>query len=126
MILPGVARYSRILASVDPTLDQLDRNGRMRLLQFICSFAWADLEVTPEERRFVENVAARLDLDVEDQAKVEGWLRVPPDAEAVDPMSIPEEQRLLFLESIEGVIVADGVIAPEERESYALLRDLLG
>jgi hypothetical protein len=41
-------------------------------------------------------------------------------------MTIPHEHRVLFLESIEGVIVSDGVIAPEERESFALLKDLLG
>ncbi len=52
-------------------------------------------------------------------------MAVPPNPESVDPMQIPSEQRKIFLDSIEGVIVADGEIAPEERENLALLRELL-
>ena len=29
-------------------MEQLDRNERMRLMKFVCSFAWADLEIHPE------------------------------------------------------------------------------
>ena len=52
-------------------------------------------------------------------------MAVPPNPESVDPMRIPLDQREIFLDSIEGVIVADGEVAPEERESLALLRELL-
>jgi uncharacterized tellurite resistance protein B-like protein len=110
----------------DPVLEQLDRADRMRLMKFICSFAWADLQVKPEEREFVAHVVDRLQLSDEDRTRVDGWLSMPPDPESVDPMTIPHEQRVLFLESIEGVIVSDGEIAPEERESFALLKELLG
>lgn len=107
-------------------LDRLDRRQRLQLIKFVCSFAWADLEVRPEERAFVARLVERLELDPDERAAVRRWLERPPAPDTVDPMSIPEAQRRLFLEAIEGVIAADGEIAPEERESLALLRDLFG
>jgi uncharacterized tellurite resistance protein B-like protein len=103
----------------------LDRSERLRLLQFVCSFAWADLEVHPQERAFVERLVRRLGLDEEDERKVQGWLEVPPSPDAVDPTDIPPEHRKVFLSAIDGVIAADGAIAPEERESLRLLEQLL-
>jgi uncharacterized tellurite resistance protein B-like protein len=106
-------------------MDQLDRDDRLRLVKFVCSFAWADLEIRPEERAFVNHIVKSLELNDEDQSKVEGWMAIPPSPESVDPTRIPLTHRKLFLDSIEGVIASDGEIAPEERENLALLRDLL-
>ena len=107
------------------SMDQLDRNDRLRLVKFVCSFAWADLEIRPEERTFVDHIVRSLELNDEDQSKVEGWMAIPPSPESIDPTRIPLAHRKLFLDSIEGVIASDGEIAPEERENLALLRDLL-
>ena len=106
-------------------MDQLDRDDRLRLVKFVCSFAWADLEIRPEERAFVNHIVESLELNDEDQSKVEGWMAIPPSPESVDPTRIPLTHRKLFLDSIQGVIASDGEIAPEERENLALLRDLL-
>ena len=106
-------------------LEQLKSSDRLRLMKFICSFAWADLEVRPEERNFIALMVGRMRLDPEESAQVQGWLSVPPSPEAVDPTHVPMEHRKLFLEWIEGVIAADGVIAPEERENLRLFKDLL-
>jgi uncharacterized tellurite resistance protein B-like protein len=106
-------------------MDQLDRDDRLRLVKFVCSFAWADLEIRPEERTFVDHIVRSLKLNDEDQSKVQGWMTIPPSPESVDPARIPLSQRKLFLDSIEGVIASDGEVAPEERESLALLRELL-
>ncbi len=106
-------------------LEKLTRKERLRLMKFICSFAWADLEVRPEERTFTARMVARLGLDAEESKQVEEWLRVPPSPESVDPTLVPMEHRKLFLESIEGVIASDGVVAPEERENLRLFRELL-
>ena len=103
----------------------LDRVDRMRLLQFVCSFAWADLEVRPEERAFVKRLVRRLGLDEREEKQVEGWLEVPPPIESVDPMDIPAEHKKTFLAAIDGVIAADGEVQPEERESLRLLEQLL-
>ncbi len=107
------------------TMDQLNRTDRLRLVKFVCSFAWADLEIRPEERAFVDHIVRSLELNDEDRLTVEGWMEVPPSPESVDPTQIPLAQRKLFLDSIEGVILSDGEVAPEERENLALLRDLL-
>ncbi len=106
-------------------MDQLNRNDRLRLVKFVCSFAWADLEIRPEERTFVDHIVRSLDLNAEDQSKVKGWMEIPPSPEAVDPTQIPLAQRKLFLDSIEGVITSDGEVSPEERENLALLKELL-
>lgn len=106
-------------------LDRLNQRERMRLMKFVCSFAWADLEIRPEERAFVKNLIERLTLDEEEQAKVCGWLEVPPDIESIDPTLVPHEHRQIFLEEIEGVIESDGEIAPEERENFRIFEALI-
>ncbi len=106
-------------------LESLDRAERLRLMKFVCSFAWADLEIRPEERDFVAGLVRRLDLDWDEARQVRGWLKLPPRPEAVDPTRIPVEHRRLFIEEIQGVIEADGEVAVEERESLDLLKRLL-
>ena len=106
-------------------LDRLDARDRLRLMKFICSFAWADLEIRPEEREYVAKVMARLDLSADERKRVEGWLEVPPSPESIDPTQVPREHRVLFVEAIEGVIAADGEIAPEERENLGLFKALV-
>jgi uncharacterized tellurite resistance protein B-like protein len=106
-------------------LEDLDSRQRLQLIKFVCSFAWADLEVRPEERAFVARLVERLQLDARERQKVRRWLERPPAPDGVDPMSIPPTHRKSFLEAIEGVVAADGVISAEERESLAVLRDLL-
>ena len=63
------------------SIADLDREDRLRLMKFVCSFAWADLEVRDEERSFVHRMMKRLELDAEEQKLVEEWLEVPPRAE---------------------------------------------
>ena len=106
-------------------MDQLNRDDRLRLVKFVCSFAWADLEIHPEERIFVDHIVRSLELNDEDQSKVAGWMKIPPSPESIDPTRIPLAQRQLFIDSIEGVIASDGEVAPEERENLALLKELL-
>ena len=106
-------------------LESLDGKQRLRLMKFVCSFAWADLQVRPEERDFIARMMERLDLEAEERSKVKAWLEVPPPPDAIDPSAIPHAHRQLFLEAIEGVIRADGQVAPEERENLDLLRELL-
>ena len=106
-------------------LDELDRQSRLMLMKFVCSFAWADLEVRPQEREFVARMVRRLGLASDEREQVKRWLEVPPEPESVDPIAIPLEHRKLFIEAIEGVIQSDGEIAPEERDNLVLLNELL-
>ena len=106
-------------------LEDLDASERLQLLKFVCSFAWADLEVRAEERTFVARLVERLELDASERQQVSGWLERPPLPDSVDPMTIPPPHRQSFLAAIEGVVAADGEISDEERESLAVLQDLL-
>ena len=72
-------------------LSELERADRLRLLKFVCAFAWADLEVHPEERAFALRLVRRLGLDEAEERQVTGWLEVPPPPESVDPTDIPAE-----------------------------------
>jgi uncharacterized tellurite resistance protein B-like protein len=107
-------------------LDKLSRSERLRLMKFICSFAWADLEVHVKERAFVKRMVGRLKLDEEEAARVRDWLELPPRPEEVDPAEIPPRHREQFLEAIRATIEADGVVVPEEREAFELLQELIG
>jgi uncharacterized tellurite resistance protein B-like protein len=105
--------------------DEPDARLRLLLIKFVCSFAWADLEVRAEERRFVARLVERLELDANERLEVSGWLERPPLPDSIDPMTIPSPHRKSFLAAIEGVVAADGEISDEERESLAVLQDLL-
>jgi uncharacterized membrane protein YebE (DUF533 family) len=107
------------------TLNELWREDCLRLMKFVCSFAWADSEIRPEERAFVARMAKRLGLDEDAQRRVKEWLEFPLAPDEIDPMSVPAAHRRLFIEAIEGVIAADRDVAPEEWESLNVLRQLL-
>ncbi len=106
-------------------LDDLDSAERLALMKFVCSFAWADLKVVPQERAFVARMVDRLGLGAAETARVKSWLESPPPPDAVDPMDIPRRHRVIFLEAVRGVIRVDGVIAEEEREQFEVLSELL-
>lgn len=106
-------------------LDLLDRRDRLRLVEFVCSFAWADLEIQPEERVFISRLIRRLDLDEEEDLQVQQWLERPPQIDDLDPTSIPVAHRRVFVDAIEGLIEADGEISEEERDSFEIFQQLL-
>jgi hypothetical protein len=107
-------------------LSQLSGADRLRLMKFVCSFAWADLEISPEERAFIARLIRGLELDRDEEVQVHRWLDVPPALDGLDPTTIPEAHKRFFLEAIEGVIASDGRLTSEETESFDLFRQLLG
>ena len=107
-------------------LEQLDRRERLRLVEFVCSFAWADLEIRPEERVFISRLISRLELDEEENLQVQQWLDRPPGIDDLDPTSIPKEHRRIFVDAVEGLISADGEISDEERDSFEIFKQLIG
>src|SRR3954468_1571878 len=70
-------------------MHKLKPKDRLRLMKFVCSFVWADLEVRDSERKFVAKMVKKLKLDKSEAAQVEGWLKLPPKPEEVDPTQIP-------------------------------------
>lgn len=97
----------------------------MRLMRFVCSFAWADLEIQQEERDFIAKLVMQLELDETEQQEVQQMLQRPPRPEEVDPAQIPMQHRQLFLDAVRATIAADGSVALEEHENYDLLESLL-
>ena len=76
------------LQQEEPMLDQLDRRERLRLVQFVCSFAWADFEIQPEERVFISRLIRRLELGEEDDLQVQQWLdRLQATSGEIEPLS---------------------------------------
>ena len=67
----------------------------------------------------------QLKLDQDEIKQVEQWLKTPPRPEDIDPTDIPRKHRLEFLEAVRGVVMADGVLAPEEEENLLLFEALL-
>lgn len=106
-------------------MQKLAAKDRMRLMKFVCSFVWADLEVKATERKFVADMVKKLHLTADEKAQVQGWLKVPPRPEEVDPTEIPKEHRQMFLDTIRDVITADGEVDAEEWENLALFEQLL-
>lgn len=106
-------------------IHDLDRDDRLRLMRFVCSFAWADLEVADSEKTFVRKLITELSLDDEERAEVEEYLRIPPAPEDIDPTDIPTEHRQLFLNTALKMVSADGVVDEREVENFALFEQLL-
>lgn len=99
------------------SLRELSRDERLLLLKVVCSFVWVDLVVQPQERDLVEKLVRRLKLDADETRQVMAWLESPQAAGAVDPESVPEAHRMMFLRAAESVISVDGEVTSEERES---------
>jgi uncharacterized tellurite resistance protein B-like protein len=106
-------------------LSRLNSTERLRLMRFVCSFAWADLDVNAKERALVARMVRALRLDASERREVDGWLEHPPRAEEVDPAEIPRAHRQLFLDAIRAIIVADGTVKAAEQEQLATLEELL-
>lgn len=105
-------------------LDGLSHAERLRLLEFVCSFVWVDLEVRPEERRFVMRMVDKLGLQ-QDKEQIERWLSRPPPAEEVDPTQIPAAHRELFLKAARDTFKSDKHFDESEQEYLELLEQLL-
>lgn len=106
-------------------LHDLNAEDRLRLMRFVCSFAWADLEVADGELAFVSRMVAQLDLTDDERDQVQRWLKVPPAPEDVDPTDIPAEHRQLFLNAALQMVGADGVVDEHEVETLRLFEKLL-
>jgi len=105
-------------------LSRLSSKERLHLLRFVTSFAWCDLAITAGERAYVHHLVSRLHMTPEEALEVEGWLKLPPSEDDVDPTTIPHQHRRLFLDAVRDMLAADGDVSPEEKETLALLEQL--
>lgn len=106
-------------------INELPKEDRLRLMGFVCSFAWADLEIQEGERDLVRKLVRQLDLSDDESKQVEAWLEVPPRAEDVDPNDIPAEHKQIFLNIALQMVGADGNVDQAEMENLSLLEQLL-
>ena len=106
-------------------LASLPRAERLQLLEFVCSFVWADLDVGRAERQFVERLLRQAKLHADEMALVRGWLETPPSADDLDPTRIPRAHRTLFVETMRAAVAADGVVDEAEREALRVFEELL-
>lgn len=107
-------------------MDKPTNEDRLRLLRFVCSFAWADLEVTDSEKTYVRELMSKMGLSPEEQAEVDRWLVEPPPAEDIDPFEIPAEHRQAVLAAVAGMIRADGKVSQGELDCFMILESLIG
>ncbi|MEM1178652.1 MAG: TerB family tellurite resistance protein [Acidobacteriota bacterium] len=105
-------------------LASMDRDDRLQLMRFVCTFAWADLETQRDELTLIRKLMKALELE-DARGQIEAWLDRPPAPEDVDPASVPRADRELLLDLARAVFDADGEVTPEEREQFRLLEKLL-
>ncbi len=106
-------------------LQELTREERLLLMRFVCSFAWIDLEVKPEEHELIARLIRRLQLDAEEKKQVSRWLESPPPPDSVDPGLVPREHRMKFLRAVESTVAVDGEVSPEERDTLVVFAQLI-
>ncbi len=105
-------------------LEELSKQDRMRLMQHLCYVAWADGEVQDDERLAIMRLVNEFELDTDEANQVEAWLAKTPEA-APDPAEIAPEHRQMFVDAARELIMADGRIAPEEREKLNVFKLLV-
>ena len=105
--------------------ENLKPADRLQLMKFVCAFAWADLQVSGEEKLFVADCIRRLHFTDAERKQVWAWLEVPPSPDEVDPTDIPVEHRQLFIEALGRLVASDDEVSPQERESLVLLSQLM-
>lgn len=106
-------------------LNPLTNDEKLRLLRFMCAFAWSDLQISAREREFVVGLIGRLGLSPDDAGRAVRWLDHPPAEEELDPSDIPPEHRRLFLEAALEMVSKDGVIDALEAENFAIFEALV-
>lgn len=102
----------------------MSHDERLRLMKFVCSFAWTDLEVTQAEREMVRQLVERLGFDAEERRAVARWIETPPQPEEVDPTDIPSAHRQQFVDAVRSLIASDG-IAEVERDNFRIFEELI-
>ena len=107
------------------SLLELNSQERLQLLRFVCSFAWIDLKITPEERELVAHMITRLELDTDEMSQVAGWLQSPPLPDSVDPQDVPHVHRVRFLRAMESMVAVDGEVTDDERETVIIFAQLI-
>ena len=103
----------------------LSSEERLRLMRFVCSFAWADLKVQQEERQMVGDLVRKLGMSELEREQVARWLAQPPLPEEIDPQDIPLKHRQMFLTAARAMIAIDGDIDPQEAATLELFEMLL-
>ena len=99
---------------------------KLRLLRFVCAFAWSDLEIQDQERTIVVKLIDKLDLPKDDREEAMGWLDHPPSEDELDPYDVPEAHRKLFVDAALEMVGVDGVVDRLEAEQYAIFEALMG
>ena len=102
----------------------LTTEDKLRVMRFICAFAWADLEIQSDERNIITQIMKALDLEEEHHGKVHLWLERPPRAEDVDPFTIPENLKGIIIDAAKAVILADGELQDSEMDLLELLQNI--
>lgn len=106
-------------------LNQLSDEEKLRLLRFMCAFAWADLEIAEKERDFVLDLIGRMGLPAEEAELASTWLDHPPREDELDPYDIPDAHRKLFLEAALEMVGVDGVVDKMEAENFVIFEALM-
>lgn len=106
-------------------IEELTRDDKLRLIRFVCSFAWADLSVDENERQFVRELVGRIGLDEEAHALAMKWLEHPPTEEELDPYSVPDAHKKLLLEFALEMVAADGRVDRMEVENFMIFESMM-
>ena len=95
-------------------LEELTVEEKLRLVRFMCAFAWADLDVSEREQALLSALIRKLDLPDEARLEAESWIEHPPDEEELDPNDIPLAQRRLFVSAATEIRRARRAIVVDE------------
>ena len=76
------------------------------------------ISITIPSTSTVARLILRLELDPKERRRVEAWLEKPPPVKELDLERMPHQHRVLFVESVAALLLADGDLAPEELEVF--------
>ena len=99
-------------------LQRLKPDERIHLIKCVCHFAWADEELSSEERDLIGRFLESLELADEERSQAERWLVVPPPLDEEDVRGLSPALRAVFVEAVQAMVMVDGEIHKKEERLF--------
>ena len=96
----------------------------MQLFHFMCTFAWADMEIQQEEREMIERLMISLNLSPSQFQTVLTWLDDVRSLPDIDPYEIHPDFREQIYQAAEAIVLSDGEVTFNEKDMLDLLRQV--
>jgi hypothetical protein len=121
-VVPWLLNVPAAAPATKPAPAAVSPNGVRRVYRLLCDLAWSDGSVVPAERTWLAGFCARHAISPGEAMALEAEAR----AKKGFKLTRRAEEQILLVDSMVALVLADGVVAPEERRRAAAFARTLG